>query len=101
VLLAVALNPGNAAIPCVPLRRIARPPPQLGLDVGGRGDPRGDERQLSPLGENLVGDRQLPARSLSGVGQLAGLGCKTRDRIVGLRLPGVDAGQLVAALAAR
>lgn len=37
VLLAVALDPGDAAIPCLSLRRIAQPLSQLLCDVGGAG----------------------------------------------------------------
>lgn len=101
MLLAVALNLRDASIPCLPPRRIARPFPQLGLDVDGRGDPRRDDRQLALLRENLLGDRELAARSLSGLGQFAGLSVKMRNGVARPGLPRVDTCQLVAALATR
>jgi len=65
VLLAVALDLRDAAIPCRPLRRVAWPLPQLGLDVGGRGDPPRDDRQLASLRENLIGNGQLAASGIT------------------------------------
>jgi hypothetical protein len=74
VLLAVALDLRDAAIPSLALGRIARPLPQLVLDVGGRGDPRRDDRQLAPLRENLIGDGQLAASGITDNGHVRPLG---------------------------
>lgn len=78
VLLAVALDLGDAAIPCLPLGRIARPLPQLGLDVGGQGDPRRDDRRLAALRENLIGYGQLAAGRVADNRNIRQLGFELR-----------------------
>ncbi len=101
VLMAVVLDLQDPAIPRLLFGRIVRPLPQLVLDVGGRGDPRGDDRHLAPLRENLLGDRQLPARGLPRDGHLRQLGFVLCGLPARSRLQGVDVRELIALLAAR
>lgn len=75
--LAVVLDVGDAAIPNLALRRIARPLPQLLRDVGGRGDTGGRDRKLAALGKDAIRDGQLAPCGTRGDRQLASLGLKT------------------------
>jgi hypothetical protein len=76
VLLAVALDLGDPAIPRLGLARIAWPLAQLRPDVGGRGDAGGGDRQLSPLRKQaldrcqLGSSRALDGRKTFGLGPL-------------------------------
>lgn len=60
--LAVGLDLLHAAIPGFALGRVARPLAKLPLDVGGRGDMGGGDRQLAAVGEDTVGDLKLAPR---------------------------------------
>jgi integrase len=59
VLLAVALNVSDAAIPCLAFGRVLGPLSQLVADVGRRGDAGGGDRQLATFGEHTLSDSQL------------------------------------------
>jgi hypothetical protein len=97
ILLAVALDLRHAAIPCLPLRRIARPLPQLLRDVGGRGDTGGRDRNLATLCEDAIRNGQLLPRGTRGDDQLASLGLKTGEPLQGPGFVAVDPCQLVLA----
>jgi hypothetical protein len=94
MLLAVALDLRHAAIPYLPLCRIARPHSQLLRDVGGRDDTSGGDRQLAALCEDTIRNGQLPPCGTRGDGQLAGLGLKTGEPFLRPGFGVVDAPQL-------
>lgn len=62
VSLAVGLDLLDATIPGVPFPQLTRPVAKLVLDVGGRGDAGGGDRQLAALCEDALGDGQLLPR---------------------------------------
>lgn len=71
VLLAVALDPLDAAIPCPSKIRLGGPLTKLPGDVGGRRDASGGERQLAPSGKDRVDRRGLAGRHAARGLQLA------------------------------
>jgi hypothetical protein len=75
--------------------------PWLSTDVRGRGHAGGGDRQLPPLREYLISDRQLLARGLSGGGHLLRLDLKARLRPAGCRLIGIKAAKFGRAFASR
>jgi hypothetical protein len=98
VLVAVALDLGDAAIPGLLLRRIARSLAKLAPDVGGWVETGGEDRHLAALGQHGVGDRQLAAGGIADLGHPGQLGFVAGEMLVEDSLVHLDPAQGLASL---